>query len=72
MAKAQNTFTIGLVGVVGSTKYTSEPMKYNGVQGRMWTKRVQVEGGLQHVGKQFVRDGAEEVEVTAAFDDTDE
>ena len=52
---------------VGSEKYTPRAATYNGIKGRIWTKRVLENGAWLHKGKQHVRSAAEEIEVIAAF-----
>lgn len=65
---ASKEFLIGLGGVEGTEKFTPRAMTLNGVRGRHWTRRKLIDGAWVHQGKQFVRRGAAEVEVTAAFD----
>lgn len=53
---------------IGDTKYTPRAATYNGIKGRIWTKRTLIDGAWVHEGKKHVRSAAWEVEVTAAFD----
>ena len=59
---ATKEFTTGL------TKYTPRAATVNGIKGCIWVKRVLRDGAWVHDGSQHVRSGAQEVEVTAAFD----
>ena len=65
---ATKEFTIGLSNVEGCQKYTPRAATVNGVAGRIWVKRVLENGAWIHQGSQHVRSAAQEVEVTAAFD----
>ena len=48
-------------------KYTPRAATYNGIKGRIWTKRIFIDGAWVHQGKQHVRNAAEEVEVMCSF-----
>ena len=65
---ATKQFSLGLTNVEGCEKYTPRAVTYNGVKGRIWTKRILENGAWVHQGKQFVRSDAEKVEVMVAFD----
>ena len=68
MTTASKEFTIGLSNVEGCQKYTPRTATFNGIKGRIWTKRKFTNGAWLHEGKQHVRNVANETEVTAAFD----
>ena len=65
---ATKEFIIGIANVEGCQKYTPRAATYNGVEGRIWTKRILENGSWVHQGKQFARSSAADVEVMAAFD----
>lgn len=68
MTAATQEFIIGSYSGEGSQKFTPRAATYNGIKGRIWTKRILQNGAWVHQGKKHVRSAAEEVEVTAAFD----
>lgn len=65
---ATKEFTLGLSNVEGAQKFTPSTATFNGVKGRIWTKRTLENGAWVHQGKQHVRSAAHEAEVTAAFE----
>lgn len=67
MTKAANTFVIGIEGTEGATKYESKPAYVNGVQGRLWTRRVWKDHAWLLNGQRHIRTGASEAEVCAEF-----
>ena len=62
-------FVIGIEHIEGAVKYTPRSGTLNGIPVRVWTKRRLQEDGKWIVqGKRHVRKGADETEVTAAFE----
>ena len=53
---------------VASAKYTPRKAVYNGVDGRLWTKRELVDGAWVLNGERHVRKEASETEVECAFE----
>jgi len=53
--------------IVGYTKYTPRAAIVNGVSGRIWVKRRNIESAWIRQGSIFVRKAATESEVEASF-----
>ena len=62
-------FIVGISGIEGSTKYTPQAAKVNGVSGRLWIRRRCDGRSWGYEGRVFVNKYAEEIEVHATVDE---
>ena len=56
---------------IDGTRYTPEPLSYNGVQGYLWWRRQREVNAWMLDGKLFLPDGTTRAEVIEAFDEFD-